>query len=351
MSEAIEALRKKLIKKVKTEVAEKYSEKDTHIIRASNALDDLDSIFNLLAEHAIEWHGTTFPELSRIVKDNGKYLELASKLGERKNFTQENVSKIIENPEIVSKIIEKTQNSMGSDIDDETLIELQKFCEKALSLKNEREDLAKFIEKKMLETSPNFSKIAGALLGAKLLSAAGGLEKLAMLPSSTIQLLGAEKALFQHLKTGSAPPKHGLIYQHPLVKKLRPWQKGNISRTLAGKLSICARTDFYGKENIVAGEIQKQLEKRVLEIEKQKPNPKPRSQQYPVPKSFERTSFQRQKSGESKNSNFPKPKFGENRNSSPSATPNKIFGSNGIKPFKKFEGNKRFGKKPFKKRY
>jgi len=334
MSEAIEALRKKLIKKVKTEVSEKYSEKDNHIIQAINALDDLDSIFNLLAEHSIEWYGTHFPELSLVVRDNEKYLSLAIEIGSRKNFSAENVSKLVENPESVSKIVEKSKNSMGSEIELQDLKEIQKLCEKALSLKKEREDLSKFIETKMNESCPNFSKIAGPLLGAKLLSAAGGLKRLAFLPSSTIQLLGAEKALFQHIKTGCPPPKHGFIYQHPLVKKLKPWQKGNISRTLAGKLSICARTDYYGKENI-AGEIQKQLDKRILEIEKQKPNPKPKQIQATAQNKEFRKPFSKPRFDGARS--FGNKKFGEKKENFSKNSNNSL-------------GSKRFGK-PFKKRF
>ncbi len=341
MSEAIDALRRKLIKKVKTEVSEKYSEKDTHIIQAINALDDMDSIFNLLAEHAIEWYGTYFPELNMMVKDNEKFLSIAIEIGERKNFSAENLSKFIESPETISKLSEKAQNSMGSEIELKDLKEIQKFCEKALSLKKEREDLSKFIEIKMNENCPNFSKIAGPLLGAKLISSAGSLKRLAFMPSSTIQLLGAEKALFQHIKTGSPPPKHGIIFQHPLVKKVRPWQKGNISRTLAGKLSICARTDYYGKENI-AGEIQKQLDKRILEIEKQKPNPKPKQAQAPTQnKEFRRPFSKPRFEGDR---SFGNKKFGEKKSTfsrnSASSFGNKSFGNRNPKPFRKF-GNKK----------
>jgi nucleolar protein 56 len=136
----------------------------------------------------------------------------------------------------------------------------------ALRLKEERESLLKFIEQEMAAIAPNFSKIAGPLLAARLLAEACSLKRLAVLPSSTIQLLGAEKALFRHLRNRQAkPPKYGLIYTNAFVQKTPRKNRGKMARALAGKLSIAIREDYFGKKDISKALLQG-LEKRLCAL-------------------------------------------------------------------------------------
>jgi nucleolar protein 56 len=135
----------------------------------------------------------------------------------------------------------------------------------------------------MDEIAPNTRTLVGSLLGARLIAIAGGLNNLAKMPASTVQVLGAEKALFRTLKTGARPPKHGLLFQHTLVHDANPWQRGKIARALAGKLAIAARTDaFSGK--YIGYRLQLSLEKRVKEIQERYKNAplkkKPRIQKF-----------------------------------------------------------------------
>ena len=124
--------------------------------------------------------------------------------------------------------------------------------------------LDSYIEAEMLKFAPNTAKVAGAILGAKLIQMAGSLEKLAKLPASTIQVLGAEKALFRHLRKGTKPPKHGVILQHQLMKKVNPKNRGKVARTLAAKIAIAAKVDFYSKgKDLVWQDINKGLDTRV----------------------------------------------------------------------------------------
>lgn len=258
----IELLRRRLIKRAREDVKEAYAGKEIHIIKAVNLLSDLDNIFNLIAEQAKEWHSINFPELSRIVRDNGVYLGMVQKIGERKNFTDmKKVSEACQSAEKAAEVCDAAKNSTGAEISDAELDEIKALAANALGIRDERNRLTFYIEKQMADACPNFSKLAGAVLGARLLAKAGSLRKLALVPSSTMQVFGAEKALFQAMKHGSKGPKHGLILQHPLVASAKPSMRGRMARALAGKLSIAARTDFFGKRQ-VAEKLGKELQER-----------------------------------------------------------------------------------------
>ncbi len=118
----------------------------------------------------------------------------------------------------------------------------------------------------MEELAPNVRAVAGALLGARLIAMAGSLQNLAMRPASTIQVIGAEKALFRSLKTGARPPKHGLIFQHTLLHDAKRWQRGKIARVIAGKLAIAARADAFGGGHYIGDKLKADINKRIEEI-------------------------------------------------------------------------------------
>jgi nucleolar protein 56 len=127
-----------------------------------------------------------------------------------------------------------------------------------------RKDLEDYIEKLMKEIAPNLSEIATPKIGARLILLAGGLKELSLLPSSTIQVLGAEKALFLHLSKGIKPPKHGVIFNHPYLQKLSPKRRGAMARTLASKISIAVKADLNGK--IIYQKLKEELDKRFKEL-------------------------------------------------------------------------------------
>ncbi|MBN1941360.1 MAG: hypothetical protein JW772_04225, partial [Candidatus Diapherotrites archaeon] len=231
---------------------------------------DLDNVNNLLAEHAKEWHGMHFPELEKIVRDNALYLKLVYFLGERKNFEKKKLKEFIEDSTQLEIVEKKAKESMGSDIDALALAEIKLLALNALNLIEERKALEAFIEKEMNSLAKNFSAVAGAVLGAKLLAEAGNLKNLALMPSSTIQLLGAKKALFRHLKNRKArSPKYGFLYTHALVKTLPGPLKGKMARTISGKLCIAAKADYFGKGDISKNLLQ-QLEARAKALKESK---------------------------------------------------------------------------------
>ncbi len=268
MVKDIKQLRKALIKKAKKQVQVKYSEKDVHIARAVSLLSDLDNAFNLLAENCIEWYSTHFPEMHSLVKDNEAYLGIVKEFGDRKSIKAKGLEKALGESEKAKKLEEKAASSMGSDIPKRALEEIRQLAANALKLKEERRKLEKFVEKEMQGHARNFSELAGPILGARLLAAASGLKPLALMPASTIQLLGAEKALFRHLRNKkSRGPKYGFIYGHPLVKKVPGKNRGKMARSLAGKLSLTARADYFGNKKDIAKEMGQELEKRAEKLQ------------------------------------------------------------------------------------
>ena len=236
---------------------------DLHIIQAINNLDETDKIINLLSSRIREWYGLHFPELDNLIDTISGYSKIV-KAGRRENLTQNTYLEAgfpEEKAEMLSLLQKK---SRGGQISDENLAIVQSISKQVLDLFELRQSLEKHIESQMELVAPNLSAILGSTVGARILGKAGSLKRLATMPASTIQVLGAEKALFRALKTGAQPPKHGLLFQHQLVHASPRWQRGKIARAIAAKAAIAARVDVYG-----AGRNDTLLEKlnvRVSEI-------------------------------------------------------------------------------------
>ncbi len=164
--------------------------------------------------------------------------------------------------------------SMGADLTEADLTQIQNLCKDIISLYELRETLEKYLDETMEEVAPNVKALTGSLLGARLIALAGGLTNLAKRPASTIQVLGAEKALFRSLKTGTRPPKHGIIFQHTYLHEAKRWHRGKIARAFAGKLAIAARIDAFGSGQ-VSENLKASLEKRIEEIREKYAEPPP----------------------------------------------------------------------------
>jgi nucleolar protein 56 len=264
------------IELAKIKVKKNIERRDLLVAQAVQTVDDLDKSLNLFMNRLREWFGLHYPELDRILDKHETYVRLVVNLGTRENFTAEN----LENeglPKAKSEAIAKVAAaSMGADLGDKDLAQIQTMCRNVLELYSVRQSLENYVDSVMEEVAPNTRTIGGSLLGARLIAIAGGLMNLAKLPASTIQVLGAEKALFRSLKTKARPPKHGIIFQHPLIHDGKRWQRGKIARALAGKLAIAARVDaFRGK--YAGDELKADLNKRVNEIQEryEKPSPPP----------------------------------------------------------------------------
>jgi nucleolar protein 56 len=239
--------------------------RDLIIAQAIQTLDDLDRTINLFMSRVREWYGIHFPELDRLLEKHETYARLVLDLGSRDNFTVEELEKAEIPKTKGEQIIKAAQTSMGADLAETDLTQIQALCKNVVNLYQQRQNLESYLDTAMEEVAPNMKAIVGSLLGARLIAIAGGLTNLAKRPASTIQVLGAEKALFRSLKTGTRPPKHGIIFQHTFLHEAKKWQRGKIARALAGKLAIAARTDAFGGRHI--GEALKgDLERRIEEI-------------------------------------------------------------------------------------
>jgi nucleolar protein 56 len=260
-------------------IATAAARRDLSAVQAVRAMDDIDKTLNLLAGRVREWYGLHFPEMDRLVEKHDTYARLVSKLGNRRNFTQDALVSEGLPKETAEQLAKAASRSMGARIDDSDLGILQSFCALMLDLYKFREKTEAYVDECLKQVAPNMTAIIGASLSARLMSIAGSLENLAKMPASTLQVLGAEKALFRSLKTGARPPKHGVIFQHTAIHQSPRWQRGKIARTLSGKLSIAARVDAFGGQ-FVGDKLRAAVDKKIEEIkERYKTAPQPKKKE------------------------------------------------------------------------
>ncbi|MDO8625023.1 MAG: hypothetical protein Q7R47_02990 [Candidatus Diapherotrites archaeon] len=270
-------LRKKMLERTKKQVEHAFGEKEIHVIRASNALTDLEAVFNLLFEHCKEWYQYHFPELDSMVDDPSAYLKLVYEIGDKTKFDEKRITETGIDAERAKAISEKAAQSIGAQMNAETLTEIQLLSLNALNIKQEATALEKLLETELQHVAPNFTRLAGISIAGRMIAHTGSVEKLAMLPASAIQVLGAEKALFRFLKNrkSNLPPKHGYLFAHGLVRQLASDKRGRMARTLASKLSIAVRTDHYNPGSNVSDQLQSQLNRRLEELKASKTKNKP----------------------------------------------------------------------------
>jgi nucleolar protein 56 len=264
----------------KLRVKSAVEQRDLVVAQAIQTLDDLDRTANLFMGRLREWYGIHFPELDRLIEKHETYARLVLNIGTRENFTLENLEKEDLPKAKVDATAEMAEKSMGADFSEVDLAEVKALSKNILETYELRGKMENYLEKTMDEVAPNVKSLVGSLLGARLISIAGNLRNLAMRPASTIQVLGAEKALFRSLKTGARPPKHGLIFQAALLHDAKRWQRGKIARALAGKLAIAARADAFGG-NYVGDRLKADLNRRIEEIKEKYREPPPPKEKPP----------------------------------------------------------------------
>ena len=244
---------------------------DLIITQKTNTLDLLKKTINLFSLRIREWYGLHFPELTdKLIEDHVVFNRLISQIGERKEYTRENlVTNFSFSESFVNNILTQAQNSMGGEID---LKSVKTYADLILSIDSFREFLERELEDNMKRLAPNLTALVGPLIGSKLIAVAGGMRKLALLPASTIQLLGAEKALFMAKKTSGKSPKHGVIFQWHGIRSAKPWQRGKISRLLSGKISIAVKVDYFS-DKIMGEDLVNEVNRKIEEIKFKYPNP------------------------------------------------------------------------------
>ncbi|XP_052186696.1 probable nucleolar protein 5-2 [Diospyros lotus] len=241
---------------------------DTMIIQAIGLLDDLDKELNTYAMRVREWYGWHFPELTKIVQDNILYAKAVKLMGSRSNAARLDFSEILPE-EVETELKEAALISMGTEVSDLDLMNIIDLCDQVLSLSEYRVQLFDYLRSRMNTIAPNLTALVGELVGARLIAHGGSLLNLAKQPGSTVQVLGAEKALFRALKTKHATPKYGLIYHASLIGQAAPKHKGKISRSLAAKTALAIRCDALGdsEDNSMGLENRAKLEARLRNLE------------------------------------------------------------------------------------
>jgi len=218
---------------------------DTMIVQAIGLLDDLDKEINTYAMRVREWYGWHFPEMTKVVDGNLAYSKAVIKMGMRQGCKSTDFSDILD--EDVSDVLRKVAEvSMGTEISEEDIMNIKCLCEQIVSMTEYRAQLFEYLKKRMAAIAPNLTVMVGEMVGARLIAHAGSLMNLAKHPASTVQILGAEKALFRALKTRHETPKYGLIYHASLIGQTSTKFKGKISRVLAAKTALAIRVDAMG---------------------------------------------------------------------------------------------------------
>eukprot|EP00897_Mesotaenium_endlicherianum_P004843 jgi/Mesen1/4387/ME000222S03503 len=241
---------------------------DNMIIQSISLLDTLDKDVNTFCMRVREWYSWHFPELVKIVNDNYLYAKTAKFVKDKSQLSEDalpELTEILGDEDKAKEVLEAAKASMGQDISPIDLINIERFAQRVSELVEYRRNLHSYLVSKMQDVAPNLAALIGEMVGARLISHAGSLTNLAKYPASTVQILGAEKALFRALKTKGNTPKYGLIFHSSFIGRASARNKGRISRYLANKCSIASRIDCFSEVNTSAfGEkLKEQVEERL----------------------------------------------------------------------------------------
>jgi len=241
---------------------------DNMIIQSIALLDQLDKDVNTFSMRIREWYSYHFPELIKIVSDNYTFSRCVKVIKNRKELTDVAIGaleEVVMDSAKAKAIVDASKSSMGMDISLMDLINIEKFADRVIALAEYRKELTEYLQTKMNTVAPNLAALIGDTVGARLISHAGSLTNLAKYPASTVQILGAEKALFRALKTKGNTPKYGLIFHSSFIGRAGAKNKGRISRYLANKCSIASRIDCFSETptNIFGNKLKEQVEDRL----------------------------------------------------------------------------------------
>ncbi|KHN34404.1 Nucleolar protein 56 [Glycine soja] len=241
---------------------------DNMVIQAIFLLDTLDKDINSFSMRVREWYSWHFPELVKIVNDNYLYAKVAKFIEDKAKLAEDTIpglTDIVGDEDKAKEIVEAAKASMGQDLSPVDLINVHQFAQRVMDLSEYRKNLYDYLVAKMNDIAPNLATLIGEVVGARLISHAGSLTNLAKCPSSTLQILGAEKALFRALKTRGNTPKYGLIFHSSFIGRASAKNKGRMARYLANKCSIASRIDCFAERGTtVFGEkLREQVEERL----------------------------------------------------------------------------------------
>jgi nucleolar protein 58 len=218
------------------------------VVQAIKLIDNLDLELNVMSMRVREWYGWHFPEMTKIITDNIEYAQIVLNLGFRENITKVDLSATISDG-LMKALKEAAFVSMGTEISSDDLKNLSQLCEQVICFSHYRKELNNYLHHRMNIIAPNLTMLVGEIVGARLIAHAGSLINLAKYPSSTVQIIGAEKALFRSIKAKKDTPKYGIIYHAPIISRSSMKSKGKISRILAAKCALSIRVDALGESS------------------------------------------------------------------------------------------------------
>ncbi len=272
MSNETEEIRRQMINAAKEGIKSSYASEEYALIQASNAINELDRSYNLLFERLSEWFGIYFPEVR--ISNPSSLSKTVNRLSVSVsgNISREELAEIL-GEEMSDRIYEKISKSIGRKMGEEERAVLSKYTSMNDSAENLRKSLEDYIKSATERLLPNTVYLTDNTIAAELLSKAGSLDRLVLMPAGTIQLLGAEKALFKHIKFGSKPPKYGVLFRLPAISQARPDIRGKLARAYSAKIAIALKADVLSKR-FIAPELKAALDKSVERIMSQEPRPK-----------------------------------------------------------------------------
>ncbi len=271
-----EAAREVAMAATEAMIKEAVKRRDQMIVQAVRALDEVQKAINAFYSRLIDWYGIHFPELKELVEDPEAYVRAVMAMGDRSRIDRGALQKVLDR-KTADRVAEAAGKSLGVEVAEEDMERILELAGVIRFLMDYRDGLQRYVRQLMAVEAPNVTAIAGPTVGARLITLIGGLDRLARAPASLIQVLGAEKALFRFLRTGRGAPKHGVIFQHPYVHGSPKWQRGKIARTLATKVAIAAKIDYFSGEDRSAL-LREELESRYREIKEKYPKPPARKE-------------------------------------------------------------------------
>jgi nucleolar protein 56 len=290
----IRFLREAMIQLTRERVRQSAQKRDGLIVHAIETIDDLDKTINLFSSRLREFYGMHFPELVDAIENHNTFAKVVSITGNKTNIDKKLLVDEFSLPEKkAEKLLASRKNSMGSPLLEQDILIIQDQATVIVELFKRRQALEKWMEEAMTTIAPNMCGVVNPLLGARLISLAGSLKQLALSPSSKIQILGAEKALYRTIKTGAPPPKHGVIFQDSRLNQAKWWQRGKIARVISGRLSIAVRMDFFKAEDN-SEQLDKEVTEKIAEVLEKYPEPPDR----PIRREFKRSRPPQRRGGQ-----------------------------------------------------
>ncbi len=275
MKESPEEKRQRLIELAKASVTSAYSTGEHSVILAVNTSNELERARNLIHEKLEEWYGIFFPELR--LNNQISYAHFVSEFGmDKKAADKEQLTKLLGSA--ADEVIAKASNSIGREPSETEYAMLKKIADYEIGMAKMQEDIDVYLKERATAMMPNITYLVDFKIAAELLAKAGSLSKMAFMPAGTIQLLGAEKALFKHIKFNSKPPKYGILFKLPQITTANKLDRGRIARLYATKICIAAKADAFTK-NFIAPKLKEAIEATIEKYKTQPRKPKPMQQQ------------------------------------------------------------------------